>query len=86
MLKSVGEVNPTVNLLVNLLRPPTKAECEAEKLIPSTASARGYSPGARFGVEPFHSLTAAREAGAASPRRRTRARRAPPARTRAEGG
>jgi phospholipid/cholesterol/gamma-HCH transport system substrate-binding protein len=28
ILKGVQEVNPTVNLLINLLRPPTKAECE----------------------------------------------------------
>jgi phospholipid/cholesterol/gamma-HCH transport system substrate-binding protein len=28
ILKGVQEVNPTVNLLINLLRPPTKAECQ----------------------------------------------------------
>jgi phospholipid/cholesterol/gamma-HCH transport system substrate-binding protein len=30
LLKPAGEVNPTVNLLVNLLKPPTKEECIKE--------------------------------------------------------
>ena len=38
ILKGVAEVNPTVNLLVGLLRPPTKAECQAEGLIGTTAT------------------------------------------------
>jgi phospholipid/cholesterol/gamma-HCH transport system substrate-binding protein len=42
LLKPAGEINPTVNLLVNLLKPPTKAECEKEG-IPVKASERGYT-------------------------------------------
>jgi phospholipid/cholesterol/gamma-HCH transport system substrate-binding protein len=30
ILKGVTEVNPTVNLLIGLLKPPTKAECESK--------------------------------------------------------
>jgi hypothetical protein len=30
LLKPVSEINPTVNLLVSLLKPPTKEECEKE--------------------------------------------------------
>ena len=30
LLKGASEINPTVNLLVGLLKPPTKAECQAQ--------------------------------------------------------
>jgi phospholipid/cholesterol/gamma-HCH transport system substrate-binding protein len=33
LFKGVSEVNPTVNLLVGLLKPPTKAECESRGII-----------------------------------------------------
>jgi phospholipid/cholesterol/gamma-HCH transport system substrate-binding protein len=33
LLKGVSEVNPTVNLLVSLLRPPTKAECQSQGIL-----------------------------------------------------
>jgi phospholipid/cholesterol/gamma-HCH transport system substrate-binding protein len=33
ILKGVAEVNPTVKVLVGLLRPPTKPECQAEGLL-----------------------------------------------------
>jgi phospholipid/cholesterol/gamma-HCH transport system substrate-binding protein len=36
LLKNVSEVNPTVNLLVGLLKPPTKAECIAQGLLSAT--------------------------------------------------
>jgi phospholipid/cholesterol/gamma-HCH transport system substrate-binding protein len=39
LLKSVGEINPSVNLLVGLLRPPTKQECVADKLLTPTGEA-----------------------------------------------
>ena len=32
ILTGVQEVNPTVNLLINLLKPPTKAECQSQGL------------------------------------------------------
>jgi hypothetical protein len=38
ILKGVQEVNPTVNLLINLLRPPTKAECEGHGIKTATAA------------------------------------------------
>jgi phospholipid/cholesterol/gamma-HCH transport system substrate-binding protein len=45
LFKSVSEVNPSVNLLLGLLKPPTKQECIAQHLLtptglPITASAR----------------------------------------------
>jgi phospholipid/cholesterol/gamma-HCH transport system substrate-binding protein len=48
LLKSVGVVNPTVNLLVGLLRPPSKEECIARGLLNSkgeaiTSSLRGHA-------------------------------------------
>ncbi len=33
LLKAVSEINPSVNLLVGLLKPPTKQECIANKLL-----------------------------------------------------
>ena len=32
------EVNPTVNLLINLLRPPTKAECVSQGILSASAT------------------------------------------------
>jgi phospholipid/cholesterol/gamma-HCH transport system substrate-binding protein len=45
ILKGVQEVNPTVNLLINLLRPPTKAECESHgiKIAASAASVGAHT-------------------------------------------
>jgi phospholipid/cholesterol/gamma-HCH transport system substrate-binding protein len=37
LLTGVSEVNPTVNLLVGLLRPPTAAECQSQGIIGATA-------------------------------------------------
>jgi phospholipid/cholesterol/gamma-HCH transport system substrate-binding protein len=53
LLKPAGEINPTVNLLVNLLKPPTKAECEKEG-IPVKASERGHAKAPAGG--PFSGL------------------------------
>ena len=33
ILSGAAEINPTVNLLVALLKPPTKAECQAEGIL-----------------------------------------------------
>jgi phospholipid/cholesterol/gamma-HCH transport system substrate-binding protein len=44
ILKGVSEVNPTVNLLIGLLKPPTAAECASEKVLGAPirgAAARG---------------------------------------------
>jgi phospholipid/cholesterol/gamma-HCH transport system substrate-binding protein len=38
ILKGVQEVNPTVNLLVNLLRPPTKEECIKQKILTASVA------------------------------------------------
>lgn len=45
ILKGAGEVNPTVNLLVGLLKPPTKEECIREGIPTSgtAASERGHT-------------------------------------------
>jgi phospholipid/cholesterol/gamma-HCH transport system substrate-binding protein len=49
LLKGVSEVNPNVNLLVQLLRPPSKQECINEGLLtpqgqPISSSLKGTSP------------------------------------------
>ncbi len=48
ILKSVSAINPSVNLLVGLLRPPTKAECISQGLLnasgePITSKLRGHA-------------------------------------------
>jgi len=67
ILSAVASVNPNVNLLVQLLRPPTKQECISEGLLtasglPLTSSLRGHarssSGGGSFG-SPFTATTAA---------------------------
>jgi phospholipid/cholesterol/gamma-HCH transport system substrate-binding protein len=46
IFKGASEVNPTVNLLVNLLKPPTGAECKSFGLIGAkAASARAHAAG-----------------------------------------
>ena len=47
ILSGIAEVNPTVSLLIGLLKPPTKAECEADKLIPAGGSTTGRAAAAR---------------------------------------
>jgi phospholipid/cholesterol/gamma-HCH transport system substrate-binding protein len=47
ILKGVQEVNPTVNLLINLLRPPTKAECESHGIKAAATAARASARTAR---------------------------------------
>ena len=39
LLKGVSEVNPTVNLIVGLLNPPTKAQCQSTGILKGTAGA-----------------------------------------------
>ncbi len=49
ILKGVAEVNPTVKVLVGLLRPPTKPECQAEGLIgPGATKASAASASAAY--------------------------------------
>ena len=53
ILKGVAEVNPTVKLLVGLLRPPTKAECQEQGLIGAGATkASAASASAAYGTPP----------------------------------
>jgi phospholipid/cholesterol/gamma-HCH transport system substrate-binding protein len=59
LLKGVSEVNPTVNLLVSLLKPPTGAECQSLGLAgggvttkAAAASAKHSSGSASFGNPP----------------------------------
>jgi phospholipid/cholesterol/gamma-HCH transport system substrate-binding protein len=55
LLKGAGEVNPTVNLLVGLLKPPTKEECIREGIstqVTASAHVRGKTPA----TGPFSSL------------------------------
>ncbi len=54
ILTGVAEVNPTVNLLVGLLKPPTKAECASQGVLTgagaTTASVHGHRPAASGSV------------------------------------
>jgi phospholipid/cholesterol/gamma-HCH transport system substrate-binding protein len=72
LLKGVSEVNPTVKLLVNLLRPPTGGECVSLLGTPGTAKAASAgahsstsSAGALSGLgqRPFASSATARKGG-----------------------
>jgi phospholipid/cholesterol/gamma-HCH transport system substrate-binding protein len=59
LLKGASEVNPTVNLLVGLLKPPTKEECIKEGIPvsgPATASERGRTKAKAPTVGPFAGL------------------------------
>jgi phospholipid/cholesterol/gamma-HCH transport system substrate-binding protein len=50
LLTGISEINPTVSLLVNLLKPPTGAECVANGIVKGgtvKASARTPGPGAK---------------------------------------
>jgi phospholipid/cholesterol/gamma-HCH transport system substrate-binding protein len=50
LLTGVSEVNPTVNLLVGLLKPPTTAECQSFGLIgPKAVKASAHSAAAKTG-------------------------------------
>jgi phospholipid/cholesterol/gamma-HCH transport system substrate-binding protein len=59
IFKGVEEVNPTVNLLLSLLKPPTKEECQHEGILSASASTtatseRGHTKASSTG--PFTSL------------------------------
>src|SRR5580692_674168 len=59
LFKGVSEVNPTVNLLVSLLKPPTKEECQREGILNTSAAAtseRGHTK-ASTAPAPFGNLT-----------------------------
>jgi phospholipid/cholesterol/gamma-HCH transport system substrate-binding protein len=43
LFKGAAEVNETVNLLVSLLKPPTKAECQSEGILATAAAAKASS-------------------------------------------
>jgi phospholipid/cholesterol/gamma-HCH transport system substrate-binding protein len=70
LFKAVGEVNPTVNLLTGLLKPPTKAECISQGILRgASASTQKRAPGLFSGLaaQPFGaSATGAKPAGGAS--------------------
>lgn len=92
ILKNVGEVNPNANILVALLRPPTKAECRAHG-VPvygnslSTGSSSGGSLFGGFGSEPFGTATtAAPAAGQAGAGTTAKAGSGPVAKTASDGG
>jgi phospholipid/cholesterol/gamma-HCH transport system substrate-binding protein len=58
ILTGVSEVNPTVNLLVGLLRPPTKAECQSQGILKTTAAAASARTSSKTPKGPFSGLTA----------------------------
>lgn len=58
LFKGVSEINPTVNLLVNLLKPPTKAECQSKGILkPTAASDRAHAPAASVPFSKLHANT-----------------------------
>jgi phospholipid/cholesterol/gamma-HCH transport system substrate-binding protein len=52
LFKGVSEVNPTVNLIVGLLKPPTKQECQSEGITTASARARTKTPTGPFAKLP----------------------------------
>ncbi|HEX3510400.1 MAG TPA: MlaD family protein [Solirubrobacteraceae bacterium] len=69
---SVGEINPNVNLLIGLLKPPTKAECESQGITKAKAvraSARSNPVTSAHGIlggiatSPFASAASTGKAG-----------------------
>jgi len=63
ILKGVSEVNPTVNLLVSLLRPPTKQVCQEQGLI----SASGATTASAAAVHSFPSHITSLDANSLKP-------------------
>jgi phospholipid/cholesterol/gamma-HCH transport system substrate-binding protein len=47
ILAAAGKVNPTVNLVVGLLQPPSKATCQSQGLTPGATVASAHSSGFR---------------------------------------
>jgi phospholipid/cholesterol/gamma-HCH transport system substrate-binding protein len=71
ILTGVQEVNPTVNLLINLLKPPTKAECQSQGLgaggaVGKAARAHAASRSAGAGAGVFSGLGQPAFAGGAA--------------------
>ena len=62
LFKGVSEVNPTVNLLVGLLKPPTKQECQSEG-ITQRRDARASATRRRRTAAPFAKLAQQRPFG-----------------------
>ena len=58
LLKGASEVNPTVSLLVGLLKPPTAQECAAEGLIPGAKAtpSSAHGPTTSTGASVFSGL------------------------------
>ncbi len=58
LFKGASEINPTVNLLVNLLKPPTKAECQSKGILkPTVASERTRTPAPAVPFSKLHANT-----------------------------
>jgi phospholipid/cholesterol/gamma-HCH transport system substrate-binding protein len=74
LLKGVAEVNPNVNLLVGLLNPPTKADCQSQGILKGTAAfhktAPPKAPGGKVlsGLAPAFGTTASRPRVPATPK------------------
>src|SRR5438874_1208898 len=62
LLKGASEINPTVNLLVGLLKPPTKAECQAQGIpvLGAAASVKASAARAHSGPVDRRARAAAR--------------------------
>jgi phospholipid/cholesterol/gamma-HCH transport system substrate-binding protein len=85
LLKGVSEVNPNVNLLISLLKPPTKEECIREGLLnaqgsPVTAASlhgKGKAPSSRGGAlaNPFASAASIKLGTTASTAKAAKGRR-----------
>jgi phospholipid/cholesterol/gamma-HCH transport system substrate-binding protein len=56
LLNGIAEINPTVNLLVGLLNPPTKAECQSAGILPGAAKAASAHAQKKAPSGPFSGL------------------------------
>jgi phospholipid/cholesterol/gamma-HCH transport system substrate-binding protein len=56
IFKGASEINPTVNLLVSLLKPPTKQECENEGILKKAGTATSARARAKAPAAPFSGL------------------------------
>ena len=55
ILSGAAQINPTVNLLVNLLKPPTKAECQSLGISKSSVKAASERPRSKLPAEDLFS-------------------------------
>jgi phospholipid/cholesterol/gamma-HCH transport system substrate-binding protein len=76
LLKGVAEVNPNVNLLVGLLNPPTKADCQSQGILKGASAVHKTTPPEAPGAGVLSGLAPAFGKAASKPRAAGRAKAA----------